>query len=128
MFVPSATGALAAPATLTFHYSDGTLQATKTFTFDASYVLHAHISVTRNGAPERALLSWPGGFGDQNETLNGRAYTDGSSTATGREATSTSPPRRSPAAPRSTDPSTGPASAIPSSPQSFCPIHPQRRL
>jgi YidC/Oxa1 family membrane protein insertase len=76
MFVPSATGALAAPATLTFHYSDGNLQATKTFTFDASYVLHAHISVTRNGSPERALLSWPGGFGDQNENPNGRAYSD----------------------------------------------------
>jgi YidC/Oxa1 family membrane protein insertase len=76
MFVPSATGALAAPATLTFHYSDGNLQATKTFTFDASYVLHASVSVTRNGAPERALLSWPGGFGDQNETANGSAYTN----------------------------------------------------
>ncbi|HEV2618604.1 MAG TPA: YidC/Oxa1 family insertase periplasmic-domain containing protein [Acidobacteriaceae bacterium] len=76
MFVPSATGSLSTPATLTFHYSDGTLRATKSFTFDASYVLHAHISVIRNGAPERALLSWPGGFGDQNETPSGRAYGD----------------------------------------------------
>jgi YidC/Oxa1 family membrane protein insertase len=76
MFVPSATGTLDSPTTLTFHYSDGTLQATKTFTFDASYVLHAHVSVTRNGAPEHVLLSWPGGFGDQNETANGRAYGD----------------------------------------------------
>jgi YidC/Oxa1 family membrane protein insertase len=35
------------------------------------------VQVTRNGAPERALLSWPGGFGDQNETPDGRAYANG---------------------------------------------------
>jgi YidC/Oxa1 family membrane protein insertase len=75
LFVPSATGSLNAPATLTFKYSNGDLQATKTFTFDASYVLHADVQVTRGGAPERALLSWPGGFGDQNETPNMSAYT-----------------------------------------------------
>lgn len=76
LFVPSATGQLAAPATLTFKYSGGGLEATKTFSFDASYVLHADITVTRNGAPERTLLSWPGGFGDQNETPNMTAYTN----------------------------------------------------
>jgi YidC/Oxa1 family membrane protein insertase len=76
MFVPSATGLLATPATLTFTYSSGDLQATKTFSFDASYVLHAHVSVTRNGAVEHALLSWPGGFGDQNEDARGRSYSD----------------------------------------------------
>ncbi len=35
LFVPSATGNLAAPASLTFKYSNGDVQATKTFTFDA---------------------------------------------------------------------------------------------
>jgi YidC/Oxa1 family membrane protein insertase len=75
LFIPSATGNLTAPATLTFKYSNGDLQATKTFSFDASYVLHANVQVTRGGAPERALLSWPGGFGDQNETPNMSAYT-----------------------------------------------------
>jgi len=65
MFVPSATGTLAAPASLTFKYSDGTIQATKTFSFDETYVLHADVQVLRNGTPIRALVSWPGGFGDQ---------------------------------------------------------------
>jgi YidC/Oxa1 family membrane protein insertase len=74
LFVPSATGAMAAPATLTFKYSDGDVQVTKTFSFDESYVLHADVEVTRGGVPIRALISWPGGFGDQNETQNGTAY------------------------------------------------------
>ena len=75
LFVPSATGPLPAPATLTFKYSRGDLQATKTFSFDAkTYVLHAEVAVTRAGAPVAALLSWPGGFSDQNETPKGTAY------------------------------------------------------
>jgi YidC/Oxa1 family membrane protein insertase len=75
LFVPSATGTLGAPATLTFQYSNGDLQATKTFSFDASYVLRAKVEVTRGGVAQRALLSWPGGFGDQNETANMTGYT-----------------------------------------------------
>jgi YidC/Oxa1 family membrane protein insertase len=67
LYVASATGNLAAPAKLTFTYSEGGLQVTKTFAFDETYVLHAEIEVTRNGAPVRALLSWPGGFGDQDD-------------------------------------------------------------
>ena len=75
LFVPSATGQLAAPATLTFKYSNGDLLATKTFTFDIkTYVLHAYVAVTRAGVPVPVLLSWPGGFGDQNETPKGTAY------------------------------------------------------
>lgn len=65
MYVPSATGNLAAPAELTFKYSNGDVQVTKTFSFDESYVLHADIEVTRNGQPVRAYVMWPGGFGDQ---------------------------------------------------------------
>jgi YidC/Oxa1 family membrane protein insertase len=75
MFVPSATGTLTAPASLSFVYSNGDLHATKTFTFDASFVLHATVQVTRNGVAQRALLSWPSGFSDQNETSNQTAYT-----------------------------------------------------
>jgi YidC/Oxa1 family membrane protein insertase len=71
LYVPSATGNLAAPASLTFKYSDGNIQATKTFSFDETYVLHADVVVTRNGEPIRALISWPGGFGDQD---NASAY------------------------------------------------------
>ena len=65
LFVPSATGNLAVPAKLTFKYSSGDIQVTKTFTFDESYVLHADVQVTRNGSPVRAAIMWPGGFGDQ---------------------------------------------------------------
>jgi YidC/Oxa1 family membrane protein insertase len=70
LYVPSATGNLTAPATLTFNYSDGGTQVRKTFTFDETYVLHADVEVTRNGAPVRALISWPGGFGDQDNAAS----------------------------------------------------------
>jgi YidC/Oxa1 family membrane protein insertase len=71
LYVPSATGTLTAPGTLTFTYSDGATQVRKTFTFDETYVLHADVEAKRNGAPIRALISWPGGFGDQD---NANAY------------------------------------------------------
>jgi YidC/Oxa1 family membrane protein insertase len=70
LYVPSATGNLPAPATLTFKYSDGATQVRKTFSFDETYVLHADVEVTRNGAPVRALISWPGGFGDQDNAAS----------------------------------------------------------
>jgi YidC/Oxa1 family membrane protein insertase len=68
LYVPSATGTLAAPATLTFNYSNGDIQVRKTFSFDETYLLHADVQVTRNGTPVRALISWPGGFGDQDDS------------------------------------------------------------
>jgi YidC/Oxa1 family membrane protein insertase len=68
LFVPSATGTLNAPATLTFSYSGNGLEAKKVFTFDSSYVLHAELTVTDRGNPVAAMLAWPSGFGDQ-ETL-----------------------------------------------------------
>ncbi len=64
MYVPSATGALQSPASLTYKYAAGNLSVTKTFTFGADYVIHADTVVLRDGAPIRALLSWPAGFGD----------------------------------------------------------------
>ena len=71
LYVPSATGNLAAPASLTFNYSAGNVQVRKTFSFDETYVLHADVQVTRDGSPVRALINWPGGFGDQD---NAGAY------------------------------------------------------
>ena len=68
LYVPSATGDLAAPASLTFKYAAGDLAVTKTFTFDETYVLHADVEVTQNGKPVRAYLMWPGGFGDQDDS------------------------------------------------------------
>lgn len=66
LFVPSSTApTLTIPGTLTYSYSAGGLQVKKTFTFDNTYVIHAQVSVTRNGAPVTAALAWPSGFGDQ---------------------------------------------------------------
>jgi YidC/Oxa1 family membrane protein insertase len=72
LYVPSATGNLNAPATLTYKFSAGGYDVIKTFSFDDSYVIHADTQVLRNGEPIRALVSWPGGFGDQTEAT---AYT-----------------------------------------------------
>jgi YidC/Oxa1 family membrane protein insertase len=64
LYVPSATGTLESPATLSFHYEGNGLNVTKTFTFGADYLVHADTVVLHNGAPLRALLSWPSGNGD----------------------------------------------------------------
>ncbi len=82
LYVPSATGALTAPASLTYKFSSGEYQVTKTFRFDDSYVLHADTEVLRNGNPIRALVAWPGGFGDQENAANyGNAQLDYSQNA-----------------------------------------------
>ena len=65
LYVPSSIGPVPAPGMLSFTYSDGSLTVHKTFRFDSSYVVHAETSVTNNGAPVTALLTWPAGFGDQ---------------------------------------------------------------
>ncbi len=70
LYIPSATGALSAPGTLSFHYAANGLDVTKTFRFDETYLIHADVVTTRNGIPVRALLSWPGGFGDQDNPIS----------------------------------------------------------
>lgn len=65
LYVPSATGNLTTPGTLSFKYSSGGVEVEKTFSFDASYVIGAKVSVSQNGSPLQALLAWPAGFGDQ---------------------------------------------------------------
>jgi YidC/Oxa1 family membrane protein insertase len=70
LYVPSATGDLQAPASLSFKYAAGNITVEKTFTFDATYTIHADTQVLRDGVPIRALVAWPGGFGDE-ETLQG---------------------------------------------------------
>jgi YidC/Oxa1 family membrane protein insertase len=64
LYVPSATGALQAPVSLSFNYSAGNITVHKTFTFDATYTIHADTVVLRDGAPIRALVAWPAGLGD----------------------------------------------------------------
>ncbi len=85
LFVPSSTApSLSAPGSITYTYAADGLKVEKTFSFDNTYVIHAHVSVTRNGAPVAAALAWPSGFGDQttlpmyanasfDSSLNGKA-------------------------------------------------------
>jgi len=68
LYVPSATGALTAPATLTYNYAYGGYVVRKTFTFGSDYVIHADTELTYNGAPVRALVAWPAAFGDMEST------------------------------------------------------------
>ena len=70
LYVPSATGELPAPASLSFHYAANGLTVTKTFRFDETYTVHADVVATRDGAPLRALISWPGGLGDQDNPIS----------------------------------------------------------
>ena len=71
LYVPAVAGAstvpaqLATPGSVTFTYSAGGLNVTKTFSFDATYVLHARVSATQNGAPVDLQLTWPSALGDQ---------------------------------------------------------------
>lgn len=74
LYVASSSGTVTAPGSLSFHYSEGGLDVTKTFRFDSSYVVSSDIVVTQNGAPVRALLSWPSGLGDEDTSA---AYSNG---------------------------------------------------
>jgi len=64
LYVPSATGTMEAPGTLSFAYSAGGLTVKKTYHFESGYPIQADVSVTQDGAPVTALLAWPSGFGD----------------------------------------------------------------
>lgn len=63
----AANGTLLAPASITFRFAQNGLDAVKTISFNASYVISVNAEVTRDGAPLRALISWPAGLGDMDE-------------------------------------------------------------
>ena len=65
LYVPSASGTVSAPATVSFTYSNGGLEVKKVFTFDSTYVMHVELTATDRGNPVTALVAWPSGFGDQ---------------------------------------------------------------
>ena len=68
LFVPSATGTLRAPVTLTFEYNDGRTTARKEFVFTSdSYVVNATTELSREGTPVLHALAWLGGFGDMHD-------------------------------------------------------------
>jgi YidC/Oxa1 family membrane protein insertase len=52
------------PAEVTMTWSDGHLEVTKQFKFDASYIVDVKTTATLDGTPLRAGLAWAGGFGD----------------------------------------------------------------
>jgi YidC/Oxa1 family membrane protein insertase len=65
----------AAPATITFTYSDGDLSIEKTYIFDRdSYVVEINTSVAQKGSPVVAFPMWPSGFGSD---LTGPQYATG---------------------------------------------------
>ncbi len=71
LYVPSTTGNLQAPQTISFNYEANGLKVSKTFSFGADYVIHADTSVIRNNTPVAATLAWPAGLGDME---NAQAY------------------------------------------------------
>ena len=65
LFVTSQTGAISAPTTITFEYSDEDVSVRKTFNFDHTYVVKAETTVSYKGNEVPAFPMWPAGFGDE---------------------------------------------------------------
>lgn len=63
--VAPAADHLDAPAEITFHWSDGHLDITKTLRFTQDYQLSVEVSATLDGKPLPSALAWRGGFGDK---------------------------------------------------------------
>lgn len=69
LFVPSATGTLHAPVTLTFEYSNGGITARKQISFKPDhYDVSITSNVARDGKPLNHQLAWRGSFGDIHDT------------------------------------------------------------
>jgi YidC/Oxa1 family membrane protein insertase len=62
--ISSAASTLESPTEVTFSWSDGHLEVTKTFRFADSYVVNLETNATLNGARVLAGVAWRGGFGD----------------------------------------------------------------
>ena len=65
LYLSSRSGAVKAPATITFEYSDGDVAVRKSFSFDHTYVVHVETSVMSKGSQVTAYPAWPAGFGDE---------------------------------------------------------------
>ena len=57
-------GVLKPPVKVEFIYSDGRVEARKTFIFETGYDLHAEVSVVEGSHYLPVGVGWPGGFGD----------------------------------------------------------------
>ena len=58
-------GSLEAPIKITFHWSDGHLDVTKTLNFTLNYETTVEAAVTLDGKPQPVAVAWRGGFGDK---------------------------------------------------------------
>ena len=65
LYVASASGALNAPAQVSFEYAEQGWSVRKTFSFERTYVVRSETSVLYNGSAVAAYPAWPSGFGDQ---------------------------------------------------------------
>jgi YidC/Oxa1 family membrane protein insertase len=83
LYVADQQGSVAAPAKVSFEFSDGDIVVRKSFSFDHSYVLSIETQVTRGGQYLTALPAWPSGFGDATVPASyasqGVDYSDGKS-------------------------------------------------
>ena len=65
LFVPSSTGTLQAPVTLTLEYSDNRITARKEFVFTRdSYLVQLTSELSRDGQPMSHALAWLGALGN----------------------------------------------------------------
>jgi YidC/Oxa1 family membrane protein insertase len=65
LYLASSSGAVSAPATITFEYADGDVAVRKSFGFDHTYVVRVETSVVSKGSQVTAYPAWPAGFGDE---------------------------------------------------------------
>jgi YidC/Oxa1 family membrane protein insertase len=65
LYQSSSSGAVKAPVTITFEYSDGDVVVRKSFSFDHTYVVRVETSVVSKGSEVAAYPAWPAGFGDE---------------------------------------------------------------
>lgn len=78
----AASGALLAPASITFRYAANGLDVVKSLYFNSSYVISVDTEVKRDGVPVRALVAWPAGLGDMEEfrpSFRGTMFTSATS-------------------------------------------------
>lgn len=73
LYVTSSSGAVKAPAEVTFEYSDSQATVRKVFRFEDKYSVHVETSVLANGVPVPAYPAWPAGFGDETNLAAYRA-------------------------------------------------------
>jgi YidC/Oxa1 family membrane protein insertase len=65
LYQSSSSGAVKAPVTIKFEYSDGDVAVRKSVSFDHTYVVRVETSVVSKGSEVAAYPAWPAGFGDE---------------------------------------------------------------